>query len=195
MLKYPSAGDRFLGKRQLAGIMSRRRIGHLLTAIAAFLAVWVTPFSAVAETKLTELNGEWRGSGTDRDLPIEFFQKTNCHTKIKADERHMNSVTVCDGQQGLHKVIRLTVTLDGDKFTGSVSQTTKTRGSTSPDVIKGSVLGRRVKDTANFLVRLPGLLPNSSVILVLLNPSTYTMHVSSLGITMMNVTFSKIDKP
>jgi hypothetical protein len=175
--------------------MSTRWIGHLVTAIAAVLAAWVTPFSAVAETKLTDLNGEWRGSGTDRDLPIEFFQKTNCHTKIEADESHMNSVTVCDGQQGLHKVIRLTVTINGDKFTGSVSQSTLARGDRSPDVVKGSVLGRRVKDTANFLVRLPGLLPNSAVALVLRNPTSYTMHVSSLGITMMNVTFSKIDKP
>jgi hypothetical protein len=175
--------------------MSTRWIGRSVTAIAAVLAVWVTPFSAVAQTKLTDLNGEWRGSGIDRDSPFENFQKTICHTKIEADESHMNSVTVCDGQQGLHKVMRLTVTLSGDEFTGSVSQTTLARGDTTPDVVKGSVLGRRVKDAVNLRVRLPGLMPNSAVALVLRNPSSYTMHVSSLGITMMNVTFSKIDKP
>jgi hypothetical protein len=180
-------------ERQLIGILSARWIGY--SSIAIFLAALVTSTSAVAESKLTDLNGEWRGTGTDRDLPIENFQKTICHTKIEADESHMNSVIVCNGQQGLHKVIRLTVTLDGDKFTGSVSHTTLVRGGTTPEVVKGSVSGQRAKDTINLGIRLPGLLPNAAVDLVLRNPSSYTMHVSSLGLTTMNVTFNKVEKP
>jgi hypothetical protein len=179
----------------LTGIMSTRRIQYSATLIAVVLAAWVTPLSAVAESKLTDLNGEWRGSGTDRDSPFENFQETICRTKIKADESHMNSVMICEGQQGLKKVVRLTVTLDGDKFTGDVDQTTLTRGDKTPDVDKGTVSGQKIKDTANLQIRFPGLMPNATVALVLRNPSSYTMHVSSLGSTIMNVTFSKVDKP
>jgi hypothetical protein len=69
------------------------------------------------------------------------------------------------------------------------------RGGTTPEVLKGSVLGQRAKDTVNLRIRLPGLLPNAAVDLVLRNPSSYTMHVSSLGFTTMNVTFNKVEKP
>ena len=179
----------------MRGIMFTQRIGYSAAVIAVVLAAWVTPFSAVAESKLTDLNGEWRGSGIDRDSPFEKFQETNCHTKIEADESHMNSVMICEGQQVLKKVIRLTVTLDGDKFTGDVDQSTLARGDKTPDVDKGTVSGQKVKDTANLRIRFPGLMPNATVALVLLNPSSYTMHVSSLGSTIMNVTFSKVDKP
>lgn len=185
----------FSRERQWIDIMSAQPIGNAATAFAVVLAILATSISAVAETKLTDLKGEWRGTGTDRDLPVDNFQKTLCHTKIEADDSHMNSVTICNGQQGLHKVIRLMVTLDGDKFTGSVSHKTLVRGSTTPEVIRGSVLGQRAKDTVNLRIRLPGLLPNAAVDLVLRNPSSYTMHVSSLGLTTMNVTFSKIDRP
>ena len=168
---------------------------YLAAATAVFFTAWVTTFSAAAQSKLTDLKGECRGSGTDRDMPFQSFQKTTCHTKIEADETRMNSVTVFNGDEGLHKTIRMTVTLNGDKFTGSVSQSTLARGDKTPEVIKGSVLGNRIKDTANLRIRLPGLMPDATVALELRSPTSYTMQVKSLGFMLTNVTFSKVDKP
>ena len=165
------------------------------SAFASVLAAYLIPFPATAETKLTDLSGNWRGTGSDRDSPFESSQKTNCHTQIEADESHLSTLTVCKGERDLHKEIRLRLKLDGDKFTGSVNQTSLARGDTSPDEIKGSVLGHRTKGTANLRVHLPGLLPDATVVLVLRSTSSYTMRVTSLGVTMMDVTFSKIVKP
>jgi len=106
----------------------------------------------------------------------------------------MQSITVCNGDKGLHKVIRLTVRLAGDRITGRASQSTQSPGDKSPDEVEGSVLGHRVNDTANLRIRLPGLTPDATVVLELLSPSSYTMHVKSLGLTMMKVSFNKADK-
>jgi hypothetical protein len=163
--------------------------------IASVLAGLVAPYLARAETKLTYFNGMWRGSGSDRNSPLESLQRTSCQTTIQADLRRMNSNTVCDGQAGLHKVIDFSITLDGNQFTGDLSQSTIVRGSAaSASVLKGSVVGRKAEDTARFQVQFPGLVPSAIVNFKIHSPSSYSMHVTSLGLTLMDVIFNRTDQ-
>src|SRR5258707_14583268 len=85
-------------------------------------------FPAGAETKLTDFDGQWQGSGKDRDLPFETMQQTSCQTTVNADLRRMNSMTICNGDAGLDKIIQLAITLSGDAFSGSLTQKTTMRG-------------------------------------------------------------------
>ncbi len=90
-----------------------------LAGVTLALVAWLAAPAAVAETKLPELNGRWSGGGTDRDSPMDSAQPTRCRVTVKADLTHMTSDTECNGQAGLHKVIRLSVTFAGDRFTGT----------------------------------------------------------------------------
>ncbi len=162
-------------------------VGCLAAAAALSAAV---ASAACAETKLTDFTGEWRGAGTDRDTPLEKAQPTNCRMTAQADLRQMRSVTNCDGQAGLRKVIHLTITLDGDKISGEASQTSTPRDGKSA-MMKGAVSGRKTGDVANLDIRFPGLTPNAAVLLTRTSPSSFTMKVTSLGITLMDVTFRR----
>jgi len=63
--------------------MSMRWVEYLAAVIAVVLAAWVTPFSAVAEAKLTDLNSEWRGSGTPAAIVKLLNQTINDGLKTK----------------------------------------------------------------------------------------------------------------
>lgn len=161
-----------------------------LAGVTLALVAWLAAPAAVAETKLPEFNGRWSGSGTDRDSPMESPQPTRCRVTVKADLTHMTSDTECNGQAGLHKVIRLSVTFAGDQFTGTAEQTSVVRGSgKAPKLRAGKVTGSRDGDIANFEVRFPGLTPNANVALKLTSPTSFSMRVSSLGVTLTDVTY------
>ncbi|HEV3159590.1 MAG TPA: hypothetical protein VGZ89_06355 [Xanthobacteraceae bacterium] len=173
----------------LSGILSTGTAKYLGMPIVVVMVAWIFLPSAAAETKLSEFNGEWRGSGTDRSTPFNA-QPTNCRMKIQADLSHMSSETICIGQAGLHKVLRLTITLDGAQFTGDASQTSTVTNGTS-EVLHGTVVGHKSDEVASIEVRFPGLTPNATVALRRLDPSTFNMHITSLGLTLMDVTFNK----
>jgi hypothetical protein len=161
--------------------------------VAAFLLAALS--FARAETKMADLNGEWRGAGSDRDLPIQSLHPTSCRNVIRADQRNMTSEMTCQGPDGARKAIRLVVTMDGNRFSGTVRQIITPAGSNQPNPsINGTVTGQRVQESAQFQVSWSGLLPNTSVALNLTNASSYAMVVSSLGATMMNVTFNRVGK-
>jgi hypothetical protein len=164
-------------------------IRYGLAGAAVTLTAWVS-ISLAAETKLTELNGNWRGTGTDRASPLELAQQTSCRATIHADETRLSDEMICDGQAGLHKVVRLSLTQSGDELTGSLSQTITTQGS-NPSTLEGSVSGHRVEDTASLHVRFSGLTPPATVALKLNNPSSYSVSATSLGLPLMAVTFHK----
>jgi hypothetical protein len=171
--------------------------------LSACLAVGILVLSASAaafcparaETKLTDFDGQWQGTGKDRDLPFESMQQTNCQTTVNADFRRMNSITICNGDAGLDKVIQLAITLSGEAFAGSLTQRTTMRGDeASASVLSGSVSGRKTDNTAIFQVTFPGLLPNAEVTLRLISPSSYSMRATTLGSTLMDVTFIRAIK-
>jgi hypothetical protein len=166
-------------------------VRYSVVPIAMAMVTWIVlPSVAAAETKLIDFNGEWRGNGTDRNTPLESTQPTNCRMRIQADLRHMNSETTCIGQAGLHKVLRLTITLDGDRFTGDASQTS-TAANSAAKVLNGTVIGHKADETASLNVRFPGLTPSATVVLRRLDPSTFNMNIASLGLTLMDVTFNR----
>jgi hypothetical protein len=164
--------------------------GYLRLPIAIVMIVWIVMPSAAAETKLSDFNGAWHGNGTDRDTPLEAAQPTNCRMRIQADLRHLSSETTCNGQAGLHKVLRLTITLNGDQFTGTASQISAVKDGTAK-VLNGTVIGHKSDEMASLQVRFPGLTPSATVVLRRLNPSTFTMNITSLGLALTNVTFDR----
>ena len=166
--------------------------GLLRAAVAATLIWWIAPSPASAETKLTDFVGDWHGSGTDRNSPLETTQQTRCQVTVRADLRRLTSETNCNGQAGLRKRFGLAIVLDGDQFTGTASQTSTLRGDgRAAKVRNGSVSGRKTEDTADFEVKFSGLTPNARVVLKLFTPSSYSMQISSLGITLTDVVFHR----
>ncbi len=164
---------------------------YLLAGGAMVLAASLCAGAArAAETKLTELNGSWHGSGTDRNTPLESSQATNCHATIHATAETLTDQMTCNGQAGLHQVIHLSVRVKNDVISGSLSQTSTTQGA-DPATREGSVSGTRSGDTANFVVHFSGLTPSASVELNLTSPSSFSMHASSLGATLMDVRFRR----
>jgi hypothetical protein len=168
---------------------------HLAVAIVILSGAEIASFPADAETKLTDFNGIWQGSGKDRNSPFEPLQQTSCHATINADLRRMDSRIACNGDAGLSKIIQLTITLDGDAFSGNLTQRTAMDGdNTSVSVLNGSVSGHKTDDTAQFQVRFPGLVPNVAVTLKLNSPFSYSMQAMTLGIVLMDVTFTEATK-
>jgi hypothetical protein len=162
---------------------------------AAILALLIGALAsrAVAETKLTDFNGAWRGKGTDRNVPFELAQPTNCRANIKADLRRMSASIVCNGAAGLNKAIRLDITLAGDAFSGKLTQKASTRGdSASASVLEGSVSGHKTDTSANFIVSFSGLTPNVTVTLNLKGQSSFSMHARTLGSDLMDIVFNRI---
>ena len=162
---------------------------HFGLRIAAILIAW-SPISNVgAETKLTDFRGAWHGKGTDRNLPFQHAQRTNCRMWVLADQSQMTSSTTCRGDLGLSKVFRLNIALDGDHFTGSASQTSVARGSTA--TVTGSVTGRKTNEMATFQVRFPGFTPNAEVVLKLIGKSSFSMQIASHGFTLSDLIFHR----
>jgi hypothetical protein len=64
-----------------------------LLAIIALLAFTA---GAAAETKLTDFNGEWRGSGQDRDTPLQSLQPTTCQNAVRATPQRMLIDMTCE---------------------------------------------------------------------------------------------------
>jgi hypothetical protein len=102
----------------------------------------------------------------------------------------MNTEMICEGRDGHRKVVHLSVRLDGDQLTGKVSQQLR-RGKQPVAVLNGSLSGQRTEAAANFQVRWSDLTPNTTVALKLDGASSYSMKVTALGLTMMDVTFSR----
>jgi hypothetical protein len=179
----PAAG----GPLRLSRWLKRGIVGVIVASVA--------PFAADAQTKLTDLTGDWQGVGTERNSPLESAQPTTCHSKIRSAANHMTNETVCNGQSGLHRVSRLTITLDGDEITGVLDQTSAAGpGASSPMVLKGTVAGRRIDDVATLQIRFPGLMPNATITLKVISPSSYSVQGSTLGISMMDVTYTRVGK-
>src|SRR6202023_2965502 len=162
-----------------------RKPNRTTIAIAAILlGTWTLPLTARAESKLTVLNGEWRGSGTDRNSPFESQQQTKCQSNNRVDLVRMVSDTVCTGETGLHKVSHLTITLDADKVVGTFDETASFPGSNaSPRILKGSVSGVRAGDTATLKISFPGLIPSATVIFKLISSSSYSTQATRPGST------------
>jgi len=164
---------------------------HFSLLITAIIIVGSSSSNAGAETKLTDFVGAWHGKGTDRNLPLDPFQKTNCRMWVRVDQRHLNSSTVCHGPSGHSKVIRQALTLSGDRFTGRVSQTNTARGRTA--IVRGSLSGVKTADGATYRVRFADLTPNAEVALKRVGPSSFSMLMTVHGFTMMDLIFNRPD--
>ena len=172
------------------------KLSECLAAAMLILSAWgAASGSAGAETKLSDFDGQWQGSGKDRDLPFEAMQQTSCQTTVNADLVRMSSTTICNGDAGLDKIIQLAIILSGEAFSGNLMQKTTMRGDDkSVSVLNGSVSGRKTDNTATFQVSFPGFLPNAAVTLRLINPTSYSMQATTLGSTLMDVTFTRAVK-
>ena len=160
--------------------------------VVVLLALGLASRLAVAETKLTDFNGTWQGSGTDRSTPLEATQQTTCRATINADVVRMAAHIVCNGAAGLTKVIQLNITLAGDAFSGTLVQKATTSGSRSSETdLSGSVSGHKTDKTAKFTVSFPGLTPSVAVVLTLNAPTSFSMQATTLGGQLMNVNFKK----
>ncbi len=179
--------------RKMPKLFSLHRFGIGLRApLAAALAAWLALTPAGAETKLTEFNGQWLGSGTDRDTPLASAQPTRCQTRVTADLTHMTSNMECNGNAGLNKRVRLSISFTGNKFTGTAEQTSVMRGNGAPPKRRtGTVTGVRTGDKAEFEVKFSGLTPNAHVVLQLTSPTSYAMTISALGATLTKVDFHR----
>lgn len=145
---------------------------------------------AAAETKLTDFNGEWRGTGQDRDSPLQSLQDTTCQNAVRATPTRMNSEMTCERKSGVRKTIRMNVTLEGDQLSGRINQRTAEPG--KEDVVMGGTLsGKKTDNAATFTVDWKGPTPNATVNLKLNNPTSYSMQVTALGLTFMNAAFNR----
>jgi hypothetical protein len=164
----------------------------LRAPLAAAVAGWLALAPAGAETRLTEFNGQWLGSGTDRDTPLATPQPTRCHTRVTADLTHMTSNMECNGNAGLHKRVRLSIAFTGNKFTGTTEQISVVRdGGAAPKRRAGAVVGVRTGDKSEFEVKFSGMTPNAHVVLELTSPTSYAMTISVLGSILTKVDFHR----
>lgn len=151
--------------------------------------------SAAAETRLTDFNGEWRGTGQDRDLPLQSLQDTSCQNAVRATPQRMHIEMTCERKSGVRKITRMNVTLEGDQLSGRINQRTSEPGKQDV-VIGGDVSGKKTGDSANLTVTWKGARPNTSINLKLNNPASYSMKVTALGMTFMDASFSRTsDRP
>ena len=142
-----------------------------------------------------ELEGEWSGSGTERDTPFQSMQKTTCHSKIHADQNRMSNEIVCTMQSGVRKTMRTQVTLQGNRLTGSVVQT-RTAPREATQSREGSVRGIRTGNSAETEVRFPGLMmPTAKSRLTAHDASSYSIRVDAMGAVLMDVKFKRVGAP
>jgi hypothetical protein len=173
--------------------MTPTRLTHVLAAVT--LLAWIIPCPAGAEGKMSELEGEWSGSGTERDTPFQSMQKTTCQSKIHADERRMSNEIVCTMQSGARKTMHTQVTLEGTRLTGSVVQT-RTLPSEPMQSRKGTVRGVRTGNSAVTEVQFPGLMmPTAKSHLTVHDASSYSIRVDAMGVVLMDVKFKRVGAP
>ena len=166
-----------------------------VTAILFVTGMLLVPLPAAAEFKLSGLNGEWEGIGRERGSPLEPAQQVICRATIRSDASRMASEMECRGQEGLQRVSRIAIALEGDSISGSLDQTSTNAGNRAPPMrLKGSISGRRSGDDALLQVSFPGLTPSGTVIFRSLSADSYIIRASSLGIVMTEVTYRKLDK-
>ena len=146
--------------------------------------------SAAAETRLTDFNGEWRGTGQDRDFPLQSLQATTCRNAVRATPQRMHIEMTCERKSGVRKTTRMNVTLQGDQLNGRINQRTSEPGKQDV-VIGGDVSGKKTDNSADLTVSWKGPRPSTSVNLQLNNPASYSMKVTALGMTFMDASFSR----
>jgi hypothetical protein len=173
--------------------MTPTRLMNVLTAV--ILLVWIVPCPAGAEGSMSQLEGEWSGSGTERDTPFQSMQKTTCQSKIRADDRRMSNEIVCTMQSGARKTMHTQVTLEGTRLTGSVVQT-RTLPHEPMQSRKGLVRGVRTGNSAVTEVQFPGLMtPTARSHLTVHNESSYSLRVEAMGAVLMELTFKRVGPP
>jgi hypothetical protein len=167
----------------------------LIKVLAATIALaWVVPCPAGAEGKMSDLEGEWSGSGTERDTPFESPEKATCQSKVRADQRRMSNEIVCIKQSGARKTMHMQVTLDGTRLSGDLVQT-RTLPRQPTQSRKASVLGTRVGNSADVQIQFGGLMPTARSRLTVHNASSYSLRVEAMGAVMMDMTFKRVGPP
>lgn len=170
-------------------MLNRRYAG---TGSALIFFMFLCASSAIAAAiKLPELNGSWQGNGTDRATPLETAQHTHCRATIRATETSLNQEMICVGDAGLRKTVRLAVHLTGNAVSGTLTQTSVSRGNETPATLHGSVSGTRTDNAADLRVDFGGLMPRVSVSLNMNSASAFSLEASTLGGTLMQVSFSR----
>jgi len=173
--------------------MTPIRWRNVLPAIV--LLAWIAPCPAGAEGSMGELEGEWSGSGTERDSPFQSMQKTTCHSKIHADQNRMSNEVVCTMQSGVRKTMHTQITLEGNRLTGSVVQT-RTAPREATQSRKGTVRGIRNGNSSETEVQFPGLMmPAAKSYFTVHDASSYSIRVDAMGVILMDVKFKKIGAP
>ena len=169
---------------------------RLMNALAAVvLLAWCAPCPAGAESSMGALDGEWSGSGTERDTPFQSMQKISCQSKIHADQNHMSNEIVCTTQSGVRKTTHTQVTLEGNRLTGSVLQT-RTVAHEPVQSRKGSVRGVRTGNSSETEVQFPGLMmPTARSHFIVHDASSYSIRVEAMGAVMMDVKFKRVGPP
>ena len=146
--------------------------------------------TAAAETKLTDFNGEWRGTGQDRDSPLQSLQDTACQNAVRATPQRMNIEMICERKSGVRKTTRMNVTLEGDQLNGRIYQRTSEPGREDA-VIGGTLSGKKTDNSANLTATWKGPTPSASINLKLNTPTSYSMKVTVLGLTFMDTAFNR----
>ena len=150
---------------------------------------------AAAETKLTDFNGEWRGTGRDRDSPLQSLQDTSCRNAVRATLQRMHIEMTCERTSGVRKTVRMNVTLQGDQLTGRINQRISQPGKEDA-VIGGTLAGKKSNGSANLTVSWKGPTPSTLISLNLDTPTSFSMKVTALGLTFMDATFKRTsDRP
>jgi hypothetical protein len=162
-----------------------------MTVRRIFLAVAmiVVAGSASAETKLTDFNGEWRGTGQDRESPMQSLQDTVCQNAVRARPQRMHMEMTCE-RKSSRKVVRLNLTLEGDQLSGRINQRVTQEGR-EDEVMSGTLSGKKLNGSANLTVDWKGMTPNTTVDIKLSSPTSYSMKATALGMSFMDVTFNR----
>ncbi|HET7681257.1 MAG TPA: hypothetical protein VFK79_14125 [Xanthobacteraceae bacterium] len=164
-----------------------------LRALLAAVACIVLAKGTAAETKLTDFNGEWSGTGQDRDSPLQSLQDTSCRNAVRATAQRMRIEMTCERKSGVRKTVRMNVTLQGDQLTGRINRRISQPGK-EDSVIGGMLSGTKSDSSANLTVSWKGPTPSTSINLKLETPTSYSMKVTALGLTFMDATFNRISE-
>ena len=149
-------------------------------ALTSLVALTLT-VSAAAEGSLTDYNGAWTGEGQDRDTPLQSLQPTQCRARVNNDASHMTRTIVCNGTEGLHKRMQVTLAFDGGTYSGTTEQSSSSP-SREPVRRAGKVSGDGSVEIANLIVSFPGLLPSATVVIRgRTSPSTFAMKVTTFS--------------
>ncbi|HEY4855615.1 MAG TPA: hypothetical protein VIH98_02935 [Xanthobacteraceae bacterium] len=173
--------------------MTPTRLMNILAAVTVL--AWIVPGTASAEGNMGALDGEWAGSGTERDTPFQSMQKITCQSKIRADQHHMSNEISCTTQSGVRKTTHTQVTLEGTRLSGSVLQT-RTLPSEPMQSRKGTVKGVRTGNSAVTEIQFSGLMmPAAKSHLIVHDASSYSIRVEAMGAVMMDVKFKRVGPP